>query len=120
MAGSISDDEEEELRGFGLRSLWKTTLFVTLWWALWSLYDFYLTPYAPWPELAILAVAAGYSAREDAKLREPRVRASATSTAASAAPWPCTSDGCLAEDSNVADEERVATRGERERESERV
>jgi len=94
MAGD--DNDEEALAGFGLQSLWRTSLFVTLWWALWSLYDLYLTPYSPWPELAILVSAAGYSLRED--LKRDREGAGGVRAASPTTPWPCTSEGCLAED----------------------
>jgi cytoskeletal protein RodZ len=91
------EDEEEAIAGFGLQSLFRTSLFVTLWWALWSLYDFYLSPYSPWPEFLILVAAAAYSLREDAKLGRNSTP-TPDSSFSSATPWPCTSDGCMAED----------------------
>ena len=99
------EDEEESLAGFGVQSLLRTSLFVTLWWALWSLYDFYLSPFSPWPEFIILAAAAAYSVREDLVTTN---RGNDANTAASpsnsksesgmSVVWPCTSDGCSAED----------------------
>ena len=117
MAGDPDDDEPAD-GFFGFKSLWRTCQFVTLWWSLWSLYDFYLTPYSPAPELAILAGAAGYSWSEERRrplaqrrrtlLTRRRQRlAQATSEASGKpeeavtglpTPWPCTSEGCSAED----------------------
>ena len=101
-----TDDEEDLVDGyFGLESLKRTSQFVTLWWALWSLYDFYLTPYSPIPELSILNCAALYAWQQDQKRRDGTRERAAKS--ASAPPptsevlptvWPCTSDGCSAED----------------------
>lgn len=127
----MDDNEEEPLAGFGLRSLFRTSLFVTLWWALWSLYDFYLSPFSPWPELAILACATLYSFREDLKQREKREDGSSTSANTSLrasvsdlpssslrpsakAPWPCTSDGCMTEDVSevsLREESRSSSQG---------
>ena len=103
------DDDEDEGGRFGFQSLLKTCQFVTLWWSLWSLYDFYLTPYSPVPELAILSVAAAYAWSEEQAARRQGpptpidgqsssqfVNASAAVTLPTL--WPCTSEGCSAED----------------------
>ena len=102
----VDDNEEETLAGFGLQSLFRTSLFVTLWWALWSLYDFYLSPFSPWPEFIILAAAAAYSVREDlatsSRADDVTIPAASSSKPKSqsgmSVVWPCTSDGCSAED----------------------
>ena len=91
----MEDDEEEVGGGFGVQSLYRTSLFVTLWWALWSLYDFYLSPFSPWPEFAILAAAFGISLREDARQESEQKSADASGELT---PWPCTTEGCMAED----------------------
>jgi hypothetical protein len=102
----VDDNDEETLAGFGLQSLFRTSLFVTLWWALWSLYDFYLSPFSPWPEFIILAAAAAYSVREDlatsSRADDVTIPAASSSKPKSqsgmSVVWPCTSDGCSAED----------------------
>lgn len=109
MMGTEDDDDAAGADGrFGIQSLLRTCTFVTLWWALWSLYDFYLTPYSPVPELLILAAFAGYSWMEERRRLPPpapgaaprqTVDAKASSPAPSLpTPWPCTSEGCSAED----------------------
>ena len=61
------DDDEDLSSGFGIDALKKSGAFITLWWSLWSLYDLYLTPYSPAPELSILTVATGIAVRGDAQ-----------------------------------------------------
>jgi|NorSeaMetagenome_1021524.scaffolds.fasta_scaffold131610_1 hypothetical protein len=92
---SADDDEAPDARGrFGFQWLLKTCTFVTLWWALWSLYDLYLTPYSPAPELLILAAFAGYSWSEE---RRPSTIRSVSADAK--ATWgPCNEEGCSVED----------------------
>lgn len=41
-------------------------VFVTVWWSLWALYDLYLTPYSPVPELAVLTCTVHYRFRAEA------------------------------------------------------
>ena len=92
---SADDDEAPDASGrFGFQWLLKTCTFVTLWWALWSLYDLYLTPYSPTPELLILVAFAGYSWSEE---RRPSTIRSVSADAK--ATWgPCTEEGCSVED----------------------
>ena len=97
------DDEAVDANGrFGFQSLLRTCTFVTLWWSLWSLYDLYLTPYSPVPELIILMAFAGYSWSEERKLPPPPGDAPRQTSDAKATslptPWPCTTEGCSAED----------------------
>lgn len=92
---SADEDEAPDASGrFGFQWLLKTCTFVTLWWALWSLYDLYLTPYSPAPELVILAAFAGYSWSEE---RRPSTIRSVSADAK--ATWgPCNEEGCEMED----------------------
>ena len=110
---TMAEEDEDLVDGyFGLDSLVRTCQFVTLWWALWSLYDFYLTRYSPLPELTILSAAALYAWREDRK-RDARPSSAPVASEASSksrdvlpTPWPCTTEGCSAEDHVVASAER--------------
>ncbi|KAL1500114.1 hypothetical protein AB1Y20_012787 [Prymnesium parvum] len=93
MFNEEEEAEEAGSAGFGLNSLFRTSLFVTLWWALWTLYDQYLLPFSPVPELAILTAAGGYSLLQDVKRDPARAADSDVWT-----PWPCTTEGCAMED----------------------
>lgn len=103
---TMAVDDEELVDGyFGINSLVRTCQFVTLWWALWSLYDFYLTPYSPVPELTILGGTTAFTLNEERRARDEARRpggAGVTAVNASVAtlptPWPCTTEGCSMED----------------------